>query len=164
MSLSDLGLAAIARRDRASVGIARKRWRAQPREASDPLDWRNVSGIRSRQLLRNLEHTAAVHWWGALLTSQARERSIQVLQLDPPHRASRYFRYQDRMRSIHPDAYALLRTAEGDRACFLEWERRAVRPTTMIARLAPYLRYYATRRPIEDHGAFPMSWSCSKIN
>ena len=128
LSLSDLGLAAIARRDRASVGIARKRWRAQPREASDPLDWRNVSGIRSRQLLRNLEHTAAVHWWGALLTSQARERSIQVLQLDPPHRASRYFRYQDRMRSIHPDAYALLRTAEGDRACFLEWERRAVPP------------------------------------
>ena len=25
----------------------------------------------------------------------------------------------------------------------------------MIARLAPYLRYYAGRRPIEDHGLLP---------
>ncbi len=38
---------------------------------------------------------------------------------------------------------------------FLEWERRAVRPTTMAARLAPYLRYYSTHRPTDDHGARP---------
>ena len=37
----------------------------------------------------------------------------------------------------------------------LEWERRAVRPVTMAARLAPYLRYYASRRPTDDHGARP---------
>ena len=38
---------------------------------------------------------------------------------------------------------------------FLEWERRAVRPATIEARLAPYLRYYSTRRPLDDHGATP---------
>ena len=38
---------------------------------------------------------------------------------------------------------------------FLEWERRAVRPVTMTERLAPYLRYYSSPRPTEDHGARP---------
>ena len=33
---------------------------------------------------------------------------------------------------------------------FLEWERRAVRPSTMSARLAPYLRYYSSHRPTDD--------------
>ena len=40
-------------------------------------------------------------------------------------------------------------------AFFLEWERRAVRPGTMTVRLAPYLRYYSTPRPTDDHGATP---------
>ena len=30
-----------------------------------------------------------------------------------------------------------------------------MRPTTMSARLAPYLRYYSTHRPTDDHGAQP---------
>ena len=32
----------------------------------------------------------------------------------------------------------------------------AVRPVTMAARIAPYLRYYATRRPLDDHGVVPL--------
>jgi len=78
-----------------------------------------------------------------------------LVQLDPPHRASRHFRSFERMRSIQPDAYALLETASGEQAYFLEWERRAVRPATMAARLAPYLRYYGSGRPLEDHGLLP---------
>ena len=31
-----------------------------------------------------------------------------------------------------------------------------MRPATMRARLAPYLRYYATHRPADDHGAVPV--------
>ena len=31
-----------------------------------------------------------------------------------------------------------------------------MRPVTMAARIAPYLRYYATRRPIDDHGTLPV--------
>ena len=30
-----------------------------------------------------------------------------------------------------------------------------MRPVTMAARLAPYLRYYASARPTDDHGARP---------
>ena len=59
------------------------------------------------------------------------------------------------MRSIQPDAFGVLRR-EGERwPFFLEWERRAVRPSTMAARLAPYLRYYASQRPADDHGLRP---------
>jgi len=155
LAISDEGLAAIARRDRVSVGNARKRWSVRRREAGAPLDWRNVQGIRSRQLLRHLDHTESVHWFAGLLADQARDRGVRALQLDPPHHASRYFRQYDRLRSIHPDAYALLHLHAGPRAFFLEWERRAVRPATMLARLAPYLRYYGTPRPLEDHGIIP---------
>ncbi|MXX48119.1 MAG: hypothetical protein F4W99_05350 [Chloroflexi bacterium] len=155
LALSDRGLAYHARRDRTSVGIARKRWSPEPRWPDDPFDWRNVPGSRSRQLLRNLEHTESVHWFNTLLAGQAREQGSRLLQLDPPHRASRYFRSFERMRSIQPDAYALLETPAGEQALFLEWERRAVRPATMAARLAPYLRYHATGRPVEDHGLLP---------
>ena len=155
LAVSDRGLAAIARRDRVSVGNARKRWSVRRRESGAPLDWRNVQGSRSRQLLRHLDHTESVHWFAALLAEQARDLGVRSPQLDPPHRASRYFRHRDRLRSIHPDAYALLHLDAGPRAFFLEWERRAVRPATMLARLAPYLRYYGTPRPLEDHGLIP---------
>ncbi len=30
-----------------------------------------------------------------------------------------------------------------------------MRPVTMAARLAPYLRYFSSKRPLEDHGAWP---------
>ncbi len=155
LALSDRGLAYHARRDRTSVGIARKRWSPEPRWTGEPFDWRKVSGIRSRQLLRNLGHTESVHWFNTLLADQARDQGSRLLQLDPPHRASRYFRSHERMRSIQPDAYALVETPSGEHGFFLEWERRAVRPATMAARLAPYLRYYATSRPLEDHGLLP---------
>ena len=155
LALTDRGLSALARRDRASVGAAKQRWSAAPLDAGAPVEWRNVSGRRSRQLLRNVEHTAAVHSFIAALSRQARSRSREVVQLDPPRRASRYFRYADRLRSIHPDAFGVLRRGPDTWPFFLEWERRAVRPVTMAARLAPYLRYYASHRPTDDHGARP---------
>ena len=150
--LTDQGLAMLARRDRAAVGGARKRWSAAPTDAGD---WRSVSGRRSRQLLRNMEHTAAVHGFMAALATQARDLGWETGQLDPPRRASRYFSYFGGMRSVHPDAFGILRRGDAVWPFFLEWERRAVRPVTMAARLAPYLRYYSSRRPIDDHGAPP---------
>ncbi len=155
LAVTDRGLALIARRDRASVGAVRKRWSAAPIEPCESLDWRNVSGSRSRQLLRNLEHTEAVHGFVAGLGRQARERGWEVVQLDPPQRASRYFRHGDTLHSVQPDAFGILRREKTTWPFFLEWERRAVRPVTMAARLAPYLRYYASERPLEDHGARP---------
>ena len=156
LALTDLGLAFLARRDRASVGLARRRWSVSPRNCADAAhDWRNVSGGRSRQLLRNVEHTVAVHRFLAALAIQARALGWETAQLDPPHRASRHFRHQGALRSVHPDAFGLLRRGPAAWAFFLEWERRAVRPVTMTARLAPYLRYYASHRPTDDHGLRP---------
>ena len=109
LALSDRGLAMLARRDRSSVGAARKRWSVTLADAKAPVDWRNVTGRRSRQLLRNVEHTDAVHWFVAVLERQAHSRSRQVVHLDPPRRASRYFRHGDRLRSIQPDAFCVVR-------------------------------------------------------
>ena len=76
--------------------------------------------------------------------------------LEPPHRASRFFEHNYKMRSIHPDAFGILRRRDKTLPFFLEWERRAVRPGTMAERLAPYLRYYSSHDPTDDHGAYPV--------
>ncbi|MDE2753961.1 MAG: replication-relaxation family protein [Gemmatimonadota bacterium] len=162
LALADRGLALLARRDRTSVGGARKRWSVEPIEPEASEGWRNVSGRRSRQLLRNVEHTAAVHAFIAALAEQARSMGWEIAQLDPPFRASRHFPYgplparAGGTRSVHPDAFGALRRGTVTLPFFLEWERRAVRPASMARRLAPYLRYYSTRRPIDDHGATPI--------
>ena len=157
MALSDRGLSLLAHRDRTSVGIAFKRWSARPIDPESPMTWRNVAGTRSRQLLRNVEHTEAVHRFLAALSRQVRStRDCELIQIDPPHRASRHFRHEDVLRSVHPDAFGIVRRRRETLSFFLEWERRAVIPSTMAARLAPYLRYYSTRRPVEDNAATPL--------
>ena len=155
LALTDRALALLARRDRTSLSMAKGRWSAAPRFPGAPFDWTNVAGKQSRQLLRNLEHTAAVHAFLAAMTTQAALLQWEVVQLDPPRRASRFFRHGDRMRSVNPDAFGLLRKDGAAWPFFLEWERRAVRPSTMSARLAPYLRYYSSHRPTDDHGTRP---------
>ena len=78
LALADRGLALLARRDRVSVGASRRRWSAAPVDPRAPFTWRNVSGARSRQLLRNIEHTEAVHGFAAALAAQARSTGCQV--------------------------------------------------------------------------------------
>ena len=155
LALTDRGLAVPARRDRASVGVARRRWSVAPIDPEGPAGWRNVSGGRSRQLLRNLAHTAAVHGFMAALAGQCRALGWEVVQVDPPARASRHFRHGATLRSVYPDAFGVLRRGPATWAFFLEWERRAVRPGTMSQRLAPYLRYYSSHRPTDHHGVRP---------
>ena len=154
LAITDPGLAMLARRDRTAVGRARKRWSAAPASAGD---WRTVSGRRSRQLLRDVEHTSAVHGFMAGLARQARALGWEIAQLDPPPRASRYFRLFGGMRSIHPDAFGLLAT--WTTPCGLSfWSGRDAQfdRSPWPQRLAPYLRYYSTHRPIDDHGAWPV--------
>ncbi len=155
LALTDEGLALLARRDRVSVGVARRRWSVEPIDPTEPPSWRNLSGRRVRQLLRNLEHTAAVHGFLSALVRHCRALGWDVRQLDPPHRAARRFRHGAAWRSVNPDASGVLRQDGDARPFFLEWERRAVRPVTMSARLAPYLRYYSSLQPTDDHGASP---------
>ncbi len=153
--LSDRGIALVGRRDRVSVGALRKRWSAAGFEGCDHSDWRDAAGSRTRQLLRNIDHTRAVHAFVASFARQARSRSFEIVQIDPPARASRYFRLGAALRSVQPDAYLAVRRGDEIRPFFLEWERRAVRPTTMAARIAPYIRYFSTSAPLDDHGAQP---------
>ena len=154
--LSDRALGVLARRDRTSVRIARKRWSPSLVDPEAPFSWRNVVGRQGRQLLRHLEHTSAVHGFMAELARQARQRGWMLVQLDPPMRAARYFRHGGQLHSIHPDAFGLLRGDGSMWPFFLEWERRAVRPSTMAERLAPYLRYYSSQRPTDEHGVQPV--------
>ena len=156
LAVADKGLAYLARRDRAATGAAKARWSVSPVAGEAGPEWRGVPGRRSRQLLRNIEHTGAVHDFIAALARQARSRSREIMQLDPPLRASRYFRHDGRLRSIHPDAFGMLRRGNNAWPFFLEWERRAVRPATMAARIAPYLRYSSSQRPTDDHRAHPL--------
>ena len=156
LALSDRGLAMLARRDRTAVGLARQRWSAASIKMEVPLTWRNVHGSRSRQVLRNQDHTQAVHWFLAVLANQSSSQGWKVVQFDPPRRASRFFRHDDRLHSVRPDAFGVLKGGGKEQPFFLEWERRAVRPVTMAARIAPYLRYYASNRPLDDHGVVPM--------
>ncbi len=153
--LTDRGLALLSRRDRTSVGVAKRRWSVSLEDTEGPLEWRNLSGRRTRQLFRNVEHTAAVHGFLAHLAEQAALVGWEIVQLDPPRRASRHFRHRERLRAVNPDAFGVLKRGETAWAFFLEWERRAVRPSTMAQRLAPYLRYYSSHRPVDDHGVRP---------
>ena len=155
LALTDRGPTLLARRDRTSVGVAKRRWSVAPEDADAPFEWRNLTGRRSRQLLRNMEHTAAVHGFLAALTAQAPLLGWEIAQLDPPRRASRHFRHDGGMRAVNPDAFGVLTRDDTRWPFFLEWERRAVRPSTMSERLAPYLRYYSSHRPTDDHGTRP---------
>ena len=94
LALTDEGLVLLARRDRTSVGVAKKRWSVAPLDADESPTWRNLSGRRVRQLLRNLEHTGAVHGFLSALVRQSRALGWEVRQLDPPHRTEG----NDRMR------------------------------------------------------------------
>ena len=97
-----------------------------------------------------------MHRFLARLATQARAGGDwRVAQLDPPHHGVRYFRHDGVLRSIHPDAFGVLVRGGAMHPFFLEWERRALHPSTMAARLAPYLRYYSTTRPLDDHRATP---------
>ena len=157
LALSDGGLSLLARRDRVSVGTAVRRWSVEPMDDDVLLSWRDVPGRRSRPLARTIEHTQAVHGFMAALVRQAKgTKGHRVVQVSPPHHAARYFRFGGSTRSVHPDGFGIVQTGSRTMPFFLEYERRAVNPSTMTARLAPYLRYYSSNRPLDDHGHRPL--------
>ena len=158
LALSHRGLALLARRDRASVSVTIRRWGVETDTGEIASSWRSVPEVRSRPLARTIEHTEAVHRLMATLITQAKDTpGCRVSAASPPHHAARYFRYRGRLRSIHPDAFAVVRVGNSIHPFFLEWERRAAHPSTMAARLAPYLRYYYSNQPLDDHGDRPLA-------
>ena len=157
LALSDRGLTILARRDRVSVGAAVRRWSVETMDGQPPSSWRDLPGARARPLARTIEHTQAVHRFMAALVQQAKGmEDCRVVLVSPPHHAARYFRYGGNLRSIHPDGFGVAQIGSRTIPFFLEYERRAVNPSTMAARLAPYLRYYSSNRPLEYHGECPL--------
>ena len=157
LGLSRGGLALLGRRDRVSVSRAVQRWSVEPEDGRSTVTWREIPGVRSRPLARTIEHTQAVHRFMADLVRQAdRNPGFRVLQISPPHHSTRYFPHRGRLRSVHPDGFGVVRVGAKTLPFFLEWERRALNPSTMSARLAPYLRYYSSHRPLDDHGHRPL--------
>ncbi len=152
LALSQKGLALMARSDRGSVTAAFRRWSVESMDGDPPSSWRDVSGERTRPLARAIDHTLTVHTFMAALARQAKGTpGCRVLQLSPPHHSARHFRHGAGLRSIHPDGFGVVQASSAAGPFFLEWERRALHPSTMAARLAPYLRYSSSNRPLEDY-------------
>ena len=155
LALTDRGLSLLARRDRTSVGVAKKRWSVAPEDTKGSFEWRNVTGRRTRQLLRNIEHTAAVH--GFLPRCPCRRRcwggrsSRSTRRAGPPATSGT----TTGCAPSTPTPSASCARAGPTGPSSWSGERRAVRPSTMSDRLAPYLRYYSSHRPIDDHGTRP---------
>ena len=157
LALSDGGLTLLARRDRVSVGAAFRRWSVESMDGQAPLSWRGLPGARTRPLARTIEHTQAVHRFMAALVGQTKgTKAYSIARVSPPHHAARYFRHGGSLRSVHPDGYGVVSANGRAWPFYLEWERRALNPSTMAARLAPYLRYYSSTRPLDDHGERPL--------
>ena len=133
----------------------RKRWSQHPIEPATGLVWQNVRGTRSSQLLRTLDHTKVMHGFLVAAAAQGHSDSWDLFQSDPPQRAAHYLRYESPLRSIQTDALVALRCGARDQQFLLKWQRRAIQLSTLARRLAPYLNYCSSKRPIEDDGASP---------
>ena len=73
----------------------------------------------------------------AAVAAQARAWGWQVVRTDPPRRSSRFLWYEGTLHSVRPDAFGVLNRDGEDWPYFPKWERRAVRPTPMSARIVP---------------------------
>ena len=154
--LTDRALTLLARRDRTSVGVAKRRWSVALEDAETPLEWRNLSGRRTRAAAEERR----AHLRRPRLPCRADGAG------PPPGVGDRPARPAQKSLPVTSGTTAgcapstptpSASSPEDDTRWpfFLEWERRAVRPSTMSARLAPYLRYFSSHRPTDDHGVRP---------
>ena len=155
--LRDEGLRYLARRDRAAVRMALGRWSARwrrRRRGTVPV----YAGTALRALESQLNHQDAINTVVAALSAEvARSDDHYLLELLPTSRSSIGYRYRDTDYVIHPDATFWL-SYHGDwRPYFLEFERRAITPKRVRARLQNYPRYFASGWADRDHaGQLPL--------
>ena len=155
--LRDEGLRYLAHRDRSAVRIALGRWSARwrrRRRGKAPV----YAGTALRSLDSQLEHQDAINTVAATLSTEvARSKDHFLLELLPTSRSSIGYRYQGDDYVIHPDATFWM-SYQGDwRPYFLEFERRAVTPRRVRARLKNYPRYFASGWADLDHaGQLPL--------
>ena len=155
--LADDGLRYLARRDRAAVRMALGRWSARKRRRSRgaaPV----ISGTSLRSLDSQLDHQDAINTVAATLSAEAaRSKDHFLLELLPTSRSSIGYGYQGADYVIHPDATFWMSFRGDWRPYFLEFERRAVTPRRVRARLKNYPRYFASGWADLDHaGQLPL--------
>jgi len=144
--LTDEGLTALARRDRAAVGPVLDRWTPQR-------DGGVYIGSALRALASQGDHQRGLAELVSLLSlDAASSRDHKLLDLLPTHRSQITYPYRDTNYVIHPDASFQL-GYEGEWTWYLlEYERRATTPKRLPERLASYRRYFASGRARLDHG------------
>ena len=156
--LRDEGLRYLARRDRDAVRMALGRWSARRRRRRGKVPV--YAGTALRALDSQMSHQDAINTVVAALSAEvARSNAHFLLELLPTSRSSigyRY-RYRDTDYVIHPDATFWLSYQGEWRPYFLEFERRAVTPKRVRARLQNYPRYFASGWADRDHaGQLPL--------
>ena len=137
--------------------IALGRWSARKRPRSRggaPV----ISGTSLRSLESQLDHQDAINTLAAALSAEvAQSVDHRLLELLPTSRSSIGYRYQGDDYVIHPDATFRLSYRGDRRPYFLEFERRAVTPRRVRARLKNYPRYFASGWAALDHaGQLPL--------
>ena len=105
-----------------------------------------------------MEHQDAITAIAAALRAEAAQSDDHfLLELLPTSRSSIGYRYQGADYVIHPDATFWLSHRGDWRPYFLEFERRAVTPRRVRARLKNYPRYFASGWADLDHaGQLPL--------
>ena len=148
-ALTEDGIRYDANRDRASPGVAFRRWSVVgPR----PARW---FGGHMRKLWRDLSHTDAVHWFIASLADEARTTpGYRLLSLDPPNRSSREGVLGTKKVAIEPDASGWIHFQDDEHDQYisfvLEWERRGVTASRAAGKISLYERYWESGSQWDD--------------
>ena len=150
--LTDDGRRYLARRNRASLNMVLRRWSARRRRSyggSTP----TYHGTFLRTIASQLDHHDAVTSFAATITAEAvRSDAYVVFDLQPTSRSTIGYTYNDTNYVVHPDAAFVLGRWGYTRHCLLEFERRAITPKRIRARLTNYRRYFRSGWPHRDHG------------
>ena len=144
--LTDAGLTALARRDRAAVGPTLDRW--------TPLrDEEGYIGSLVLTAANQHRHQAGVTEFCARLSAEAvRSPDHELLDLLPTQRSQISYEHQWTRYPLYPDASFQLRAHDAWHWCLVEFERRATTPRRVPERLRAYRRYFGSDYVRPDHG------------
>ena len=153
--VTDDGLRYLARRDRASVSMVLGRWSARRRRQSNGSGTPTFRGTSLRTIASQKDHHDAVTSFAATITEEAvRSDAYEVFDLQPTSRSTIGYKYRDTNYVVHPDAAFVLGRWGYTRHCLLEFERRAITPKRIRARLTNYRRYFRSGWAHRDHGGY----------
>ena len=154
LALSIDGLRYLSWRDRTRLSDLTAFWGIYPDERGDDalrLASYRIRGSKLRVLARELKHTDGVHsFMGALASACRRAEDWKLLEILPPHRWERWFRYNSRRYGLKPDATGQLVWRGRNVSLLLEYEERAIKPVRMHERLLRYRRYYGSLETQRD--------------